>query len=372
MIQRARLTAPPPDESMLRATTLLLAHRNIASKDWIIRQYDHEVQGGSVVKPLVGVGEGGPSDAAVIRPVETSSQGLAIGNGLATGLAADPYQMALASIDECVRNLVCVGADPDRIAILDNFCWPGCDDPHWLGGLVRASEACYDGAKAYRTPFISGKDSLNNQFTTEDGRKIRIPPTLLISGMGIVHDSERAVTMDLKDSGNLLLLVGETRPALGGSHFAHLSNLQNETLPHVDLETGPRNARSVAALIREGLVRSAHDLSEGGLLVAAAEMAFAGGLGIRICLDDVPTEGDPDQIACAFSETPSRYLLEIKAADRGRIERMLAGVAFSVIGEVEDTDEMVIRSGSDHERISLESLRSAWATGCDDAFGVDG
>ncbi len=360
-----------PDESMLHATKLLLAHRNIASKDWIIRQYDHEVQGGSVVKPLVGVGEGGPSDAAVIRPIENSSRGLAIANGLATGLAADPYQMGLAAIDECVRNLVCVGADPDRIAILDNFCWPGCDDPHWLGGLVRASEACYDGAKAYRTPFISGKDSLNNQFTTEDGRKIRIPPTLLISGMGIVHDSEQAVTMDLKSPGNLLLLVGETRPALGGSHFAKLSNLQNETLPRVDLETGPRNARAVASLIAEGVVRSAHDLSEGGLLVAAAEMAFAGGLGIRISLDDVPAEDYADQIACAFSETPSRYLLEIKASDRARIEKMLSDVAFAVIGEVESSDEMVICSGRDHERILLETLRSAWASGCDDAFGVD-
>ncbi len=279
--------------------------------------------------------------------------------------------MGLAAIDECVRNLVCVGADPDRIAILDNFCWPGCDDPHWLGGLVRASEACYDGAKAYRTPFISGKDSLNNQFTTEDGRKIRIPPTLLISGMGIVHDSEQAVTMDLKSPGNLLLLVGETRPALGGSHFAQLSNLQNETLPRVDLEAGPRNARAVAGLIAEGLVRSAHDLSEGGLLVAAAEMAFAGGFGIQISLDDVPTEDFADQIACAFSETPSRYLLEIRASDRARIEKMLGDVAFAVIGEVESSDAMVIRSGRDHERIPLEALRSAWASGCDDAFGVD-
>ena len=177
--------------------------------------------------------------------------------------------------------------------------------------------------------------------------------------------------MDLKSRGSLLLLVGETRPALGGSHFAKLSNLQNEALPCVDLETGPRNARAVASLIAEGVVRSAHDLSEGGLLVAAAEMAFAGGLGIRISLDDVPAEDYADQIACAFSETPSRYLLEIKASDRARIEKMLSGVAFAVIGEVESSDEMVICSGRDHERILLETLRSAWASGCDDAFGVD-
>ncbi|MBM4114123.1 MAG: phosphoribosylformylglycinamidine synthase, partial [Phycisphaerae bacterium] len=194
-------------DAALRA---LMAHPNIASREWIIRQYDHEVQGGSVIKPLVGARSDGPGDAAVIMPVPDSTRGLAIGNGLATGLCADPYLMGLAAIDECVRNLVCVGANPDRIAILDNFCWPSCKDERNLGSLVRAAEACYDGAHAYRTPFISGKDSLNNQFVAADGRVIQIPPTLLISGFGIVDDVEHCVTMDLKHAGNLLVLVGET------------------------------------------------------------------------------------------------------------------------------------------------------------------
>src|SRR5690606_20739835 len=133
------------------------------------RQYDHEVQGGSVVKPLVGPRQDGPSDAAVITPVVGSRRGLAIANGLCTRLADDPYLMALAAIDECVRNAVCVGADPSRIALLDNFSWPGVGDAASMGALVRAAEGCYDGAKAYRAPFVSGKDSLNNQFT-EGGR----------------------------------------------------------------------------------------------------------------------------------------------------------------------------------------------------------
>jgi phosphoribosylformylglycinamidine synthase len=210
---------------------MLLAHPNIASKSWIIRQYDHEVQGSSVLKPLVGVpvgtSGGGPGDAAVIRPKKNSTRALAIGNGLATGLGSDPYAMAIAAIDECVRNLVCVGADPTRIAILDNFCWPSCKDPRNMGALVRACEGCYDAAKAYRTPFISGKDSLNNQFVTEDGRTIQIPPTLLISGFAPVAEDVRAVSMDAKAAGNALVLVGKTTNRLGGSHFAMLAGMTN-------------------------------------------------------------------------------------------------------------------------------------------------
>jgi phosphoribosylformylglycinamidine synthase len=197
----------------------------------------------------VGVGSGGPSDAAVVHPVPGSARALAIGNGLATGWCADPYAMTLAAIDECVRNLVCVGADPARIAILDNFCWPSCDEPRNMGALVRAAEACLDGALAYRTPFISGKDSLKNQFRTQDGRTIMIPPTLLVSGFGIVADAGHACTMDLKSAGNLLVLVGQTGARMGGSHRAMLGACAHADLrlPEVDPALGARTARAVAA-----------------------------------------------------------------------------------------------------------------------------
>jgi phosphoribosylformylglycinamidine synthase len=302
-----RATIAPGD--LQSALPALLSSANIASKEWIIRQYDHEVQGSSVVKPLHGP-QSGPGDASVIRPVAHSVRGLAMGNGLATGLAADPYWMGLAAIDECVRNLVCVGTDPSRIAILDNFCWPSCKDPRNLGALVRAAHACYDGAKAYRTPFISGKDSLNNQFTTDDGTTIQIPPTLLISGFGLVHDSDHCVTMDLKGAGHALVLVGTTAQATGGSQFRALGGTAGtDELPRTDLAAGPANARAVASLIAAGHVLSAHDCSEGGLLVAAAEMAFAGDVGVQIDLGAVPGAGA--SLVAAFSETPSRYLLEI-------------------------------------------------------------
>src|SRR5205807_8120493 len=255
---------------------------NVCSKEWIIRQYDHEVQGGSVIKPLVGIANDGPSDASVITPVLGSWRGLASGCGINPNLGdLDPYAMAAHAIDEAVRNVVAVGADPKRIALLDNFCWGNTERPEVLGSLVRAAEACRDVALAYRMPFISGKDSLNNEFHAK-GRHIVIPPTLLISAMGIVPDVRRCVTMDLKEPGNVLLLLGTTRDELGGSHFHLVTERECGTVPTVDRDLAPRIFAKVHEAIRRGLVRSCHDLSEGGLAVALAEMAFAGGVGADI------------------------------------------------------------------------------------------
>src|SRR4029077_14047499 len=152
---------------------------NVCGKEWIIRQYDHEVQGGSVVKPLVGVHEDGPGDAAVVAPALGAGPGFAVGCGLNPRYGdLDPYAMAAAAIDEAVRNVVAVGADPSRIALLDNFCWGNTDRPETLGSLVLAAEACRDVSLAFNMPFISGKDSLKNEFHAQ-GRNLIIPPTLL-------------------------------------------------------------------------------------------------------------------------------------------------------------------------------------------------
>ena len=350
---------------LLDTACALLAHPNLASKEWIIRQYDHEVQGGSVVKPLVGVGGGGPSDAAVIHPVPGSARALAIGNGLCTGWSADPYAMTLAAIDECVRNLTCVGADPSRIAILDNFCWPSCDDPRNMGALVRAAEACLDGALAYRSPFISGKDSLKNQFRTQDGRTIMIPPTLLVSGFGIVPDGERACTMDLKRPGGLLVLVGTTGARMGGSHRAMLGACghADARLPEVDPARGARTAHAVAACIASGSVRAAHDPSEGGMLPALAEMCFAGGLGARVDLSHVPVAaGAPVPDECrAFAEDPHRYLLEVDPSRIADVQALLGGLPHAVIGTVtEDPHLELVGAQAPRESMPVERLRGAW------------
>ncbi len=297
----------------------ILSSYSVCSKEWIVRQYDHEVQGNSVIKPLVGVHDDGPSDAAVLTPVRGSWAGVAIGCGLNPRYGdLDPYWMAAAAIDEAVRNVVAVGADPARIALLDNFCWGNTGRPEVLGSLVRAAEACRDVALAYGMPFISGKDSLNNEFRA-DGRTITIPPTLLISALGRVPDVRRCVTMDLKQPGSLLFLVGATKDEMGGSHY----NLVNGRagghgqVPRVDLDRAAEVFRGLHQAIRQGVVRACHDLSEGGLAVAVAEMALAGGLGADVMW--LHTAGGPaDDEVLLFSESTTRFVVEVapgQAAD---------------------------------------------------------
>ena len=295
----------------------ILSCYNVASKEWVIRQYDHEVQGSSVVKPLTGVNNDGPSDAAVIKPKFDSDRGLAISCGMNPLYGdIDPYWMALAGIDEAIRNMVCVGGRVDRIALLDNFCWGNCRKPETFGPLVRAAQACYDGAIAFDVPFISGKDSLNNEFSCEDGRQISIPSTLLISAISIVDDINKCVTMDAKKGGNFLFVVGETKNELGGSHYYKIHGQLGANVPKADLETAPKIAERVAGAIARGLIVSCHDCSEGGLAVALAEMAFAGGLGIEADLRGLPKSIDCSRIDMQlFSESNCRYIVEVEAGE---------------------------------------------------------
>jgi len=358
-------SAKPTADHLLK----LLAHPNIASKHWIIRQYDHEVRGASAVKPLVGRTKNGPSDASVITPVQGSHRGVAISCGLQTGigdpsLGGDPYQMVLAAIDECVRNLVCIGADPSRIAILDNFCWPGCavDYPKAaenMGALVRACAGCYDGAKAYRTPFVSGKDSLNNQLRYTDPetgqqKLIQIPPTLLITGMGIVADARQCVTMDAKKPGNLLVLVGQTQTAMGGSHFLAIGGQVADTrVPTTDLSKGPMIARQIASAIASGLVRSAHDVSDGGVLCAVAEMLIASGsLGAEVDLSVLGV----DSIAAAFGESPSRYVLEIAQEKLDTLRKTLGDVPVLTLGTLNSSGQLAWTG----QNVKVDALTKAW------------
>ena len=374
---RGSKPAPLPHSPTAPLLLRLLSHPNIASKHWIIRQYDHEVQGNTIVKPLGGPLARGPMDASVLQPVPTHTKGIAISCGLQTGMGhpdngGDPYLMTLAAIDECVRNLVCVGADPSRIAILDNFCWPSCAEPRNLATLVRAAEACYDGAKAYRTPFVSGKDSLNNQlrYTDEHGnqRVIEIPPTLLITGLAIVPDVTRCVTMDAKQPGNALILVGRTTGEMGGSHYQQInrSAVIDSTIPRTDLHLGPQTARAVATLIQSGVVRSAHDVSDGGLLCAVAEMLIAGStskapIGASLDLSQVHT----DLSAAAFGESPSRYVLEVAASDAPRVVAALAaeGVWCSTLGTLDASGSLAVPMLD--VRLGVEELARAWLSPLD-------
>jgi len=342
----------------------ILSSYNVASKEWVIRQYDHEVQGGSVVKPLTGVNNDGPSDAAVIQPKLDSDKGLAVSCGMNPLYGdIDPYWMALAGIDEAIRNLVCVGGRADRIALLDNFCWGDCTKPETLGPLVRAAQACYDGAMAFEAPFVSGKDSLNNEFACEDGSQISIPSTLLISAMSIVDDINRCVTMDAKRPSNLLFIVGQTKNELGGSHYYKIKGHLGANIPRLNLETSPRIARKVSEAIAGGLVVSCHDCSEGGLAVALAEMGFAGGLGIEADLRGLPRSKDctrPD--AQLFSESNCRYVMEVEPEKFDAFAKLMLNVPFGQIGKVTAEQTLVVRAedGRTVVEADIAALKQAW------------
>ena len=363
-------SAPQPSTLNLQLSlTAILGSLNVCSKEWIIRQYDHEVQAGSVVKPLVGVACDGPSDAAVVRPDLTSQRGVVVSNGMNPHYGDfDPYWMAAAAIDEAMRNCVAVGADPSRIAILDNFCWGNTERPETLGSLVRAALGCKDTAIAFGTPFISGKDSLNNEFSyvdpaTGEKKTVAIPSSLLISAIGQVADVRQCVTMDLKQAGNLLYLVGVTKDEMGGSHYALVNSLGGGTVPHVDLEQAPKIFAAVHRAISSGLVRSCHDLSEGGLATAAAEMAFAGGLGVELDISSVAEAASlSDPAVLLFSESATRFLIEVEPTKSLQFEAAFAGLPLSRVGQVTSSGHVRVASSGGDELIdaSLVELKAAW------------
>jgi len=348
-----------------------LEHWDVCSKEWIVRQYDHEVQARTAIKPLVGASDDGPGDAAVVLPVRGSTRGLAVGCGINARYGKiDPYAMAACSIDEAIRNCVAVGADPKRIALLDNFCWGNTERPETLGSLVLAAEACYDLALAYGTPFVSGKDSLNNEYT-HDGRSLAIPPTLLISAIGQVPDVRQCVTMDFKQAGNLILLLGMTRAELGGSIWAHVHDEPGGRVPKVDAATGRNCFAAVHRAISRGLVRSCHDLSEGGLIVGLAEMALAGGLGAQVRLADVPRENVAvDDFVLLFSESPTRFLLEVTPDCLGDLSEVLHGLPVGRLGQVtatardcgEPSPRLLVRGLNDMVVVdaAVAGLKAAW------------
>ena len=342
----------------------ILSSYNVASKEWIIRQYDHEVQGSSVIKPLTGVNNDGPSDAAVIRPKLDLEKGLAISCGMNPVYGdIDPYWMALAGIDEAVRNIICVGARPDRIALLDNFCWGDCTKPEKLGAVVRAAQACFDGAMAFEAPFISGKDSLNNEFLCDDGTEISVPSTLLISAFSIVDDVNKCVTMDVKQPGNLLFVVGMTKNELGGSHYYRTKALLGANVPKTDLDVAARTAKQIHKAITNSLVASCHDCSEGGLAVAIAEMAFAGGFGVEADLRGLPKSPDCVRLdSQLFSESNSRYILEVQPSNYDAFAKLMLNLPFGQIGKVIEDKKLLIICQNQTTAIDLDLdvLKEAW------------
>ena len=347
----------------------LLAHPNIRSKEDVVRRYDHEVQGGTVVKPFVGIEQHVGGDATVIVPIETKHNAGGEGDQPVRGFALsigvcpqytelDPYAMGWAAIDEAFRNLVAVGADPDQVSLLDNFSWGNPNLPDRLGSLVLASKACHDAAIAFNAPFISGKDSLNNEYADKDGTRHAIPGTLVISALGIVPDVRKTVTMDLKQAGNALFVIGETRNEMGGSHFNMLHGIDGGTVPQPN-ENSIETMRALHEAIKAGLVVSCHDVSEGGIAVALAEMCIAGGLGADADIYDLNIKSFE-----LFSETNGRFIVEV--SDENAFLRHMKDVYTQVISTVIEetkiqwTADPVPPNRAEIMEVSLKELEQAY------------
>lgn len=302
----------------------LLKSPNIASREGLVRRYDHEVMGRTVVRPLQ-YPFAGPNDAAVLKPIRNSDKGLAISCGYNPRLGAlDAYWMAAAAIDEAVRNNVAVGGR--RIALLDNFAWGNPESAENLGELVRAARACYDISKGLETPFISGKDSLYNETPLGD-----IAPTIVITALGIVPEISRCVTSNFKMSGNSIYLAGETKEEMGGSEYFRFREMHGGDVPKLDPSAAASLYRIMNRVTDQTYLRACHDISQGGMAVALAEMCFANSLGADISL---PMGSETSEVAQLYSESNSRFLVEIQEGDEEKFEKMMRGFPFTKLGTV--------------------------------------
>ncbi|HEY4516558.1 MAG TPA: AIR synthase-related protein [Candidatus Paceibacterota bacterium] len=333
----------------------ILARPSVGSTAFISQQYDHEVQGSSITKPLQGKGRVN-ADAAVLQPLPHSQKGVVLAHGCAPWYSQiDTYTMAAASIDTAVRNAICAGASRDYLAILDNFCWSSSDTPERLHELKEAARACYDVAVAYGTPFISGKDSMFNDFKGFDseGNRVHIAalPTLLISAIGVMLDIGKALTIDFKHAGDLVYVVGETNDELGASEYCTMLGEMAGAVPRVDVKKNARAYDAVGKAIERGLLASAIGVGRGGLGVALAKSAIAGQLGMRLNLIDLPgTAKTTDNIL--FSESQGRMLVSIRRDARKEFERIFKSVALTNIGEVVQAQSLAVEFPE--TRISLE------------------
>lgn len=348
----------------------LLGALNICSKESVVRRYDHEVQGGSVVKPFTGVSNDGPSDAAVVRPILESFEGVVTAHGICPRYSdIDTYHMTTNAVDEALRNYVAVGGSLDLVAGLDNYCW--CDPvqsektpdgAYKMAQLVRSNQALYDICMVYNLPLVSGKDSMKNDFY-DGSTKISIPPTLLFSVIGKIEDARKAVTMDVKRPGDIVYLLGKTADELGASEYFTKRGVVGNKVPKVHAEKAYQRYQAYHQAVMAGTVASCHDLSDGGLAVAAAESAFAGGFGMKLDLANVLWQGDnKNETALLFSESASRHLVTVRPEKREQFEQIMSGNCFASIGVVTEDQTLSITglSGKTVVKAGLAELKEAW------------
>lgn len=347
----------------------LLGALNICSKESVVRRYDHEVQGATVLKPLTGVDNDGPADAAVVRPLFDAFVGVTAAHGICPRYSdIDTYHMMACAIDEALRNYVSVGGNIDHVAGLDNFCW--CDpvesvktpDGRYKAAqLVRANQALYDYCVAFGVPLISGKDSMKNDYQIGD-TKISIPPTVLFSVIGKVDDVRRCTSMDVKAPGHRVYLLGISRAELGGSELYALLGHVGNRVPQVDAPSALRRYRTLNRAQQAQLVASCHDLSDGGLAVALAESAFAGGFGLEIDLARLRSDEPLTDMERLYGESQSRLLVTVAPDKAAEFEKLFSGQDLSWLGSVIAEPQLRVRGTAGDWLIDLPlaTLKQAW------------
>jgi len=353
----------------------MLSRPNICSRNWICRQYDHEVQGGSVLKPLVGKGRDIPSDAVVVRPILNSTRGIATTQALNPFYSeVDTYHMTAAVIDEAVRKVIAVGGDPDHIGGVDNFCWPTIiyhpennpDGKYKAAQLVRSNWALRDYCLAYGIPLLSGKDSMyidgNLEGPYGERRKVSGLPTLLFTVSSVVKDIRKCVTMDAKYPGDLVYILGETRDELGGSEYYSMMGEIGLNVPWVDVNRSWPMYLALHRAIEAGLVSSAHAVSRGGLAVHLAMVAMGGETGMEIELDNVPKTEDLSDTKTLYSESSGRFIVTIDPAKQQAFERMFSGMNTGLVGTVDETSRFRIngRNGGLIIDEDIIQLKDCW------------
>jgi phosphoribosylformylglycinamidine synthase len=347
----------------------LLNEPNIASKESFVRQYDHEVGAISVVKPFTGRDCDAPSDGAVLSPVLGYKKGITITHGICPRYGDyDTYNMALCAVDEAFRAHIAQGGNPEYAAILDNFCWPDPiesestpDGKYKLAQLVRACKGLYDASTGYSLPLISGKDSMKNDAKI-GGKKVSVRPTLLISLIGIIDNFEKAVTTDFKDEGDFIYIIGNTSGELGGTFFEKLLKQNLGKSPMPEIENAFKLYKKLHKAISEGLIKSCHDISDGGIAVALAESCLGGKLGADISIDTLPgTDKNMETARILFCETPSRFIVTIKADNAKIFEDIIDDHCVKKIGSATKNPALrIARDGNYVIDMPISEIDKAW------------
>jgi phosphoribosylformylglycinamidine synthase len=366
------LSEPEDHSTLLKA---ILSRPNVCARNWIARQYDHEVQGGSVIKPLTGKRRDVPSDSVVVRPILDSNRGIAVSQALNPFFSEiDTYHMTAAVIDEAVRKILAVGGDPGHLGGLDNFCWPTIeyhptenpDGEYKAAQLVRANWALRDYCLAYGIPLLSGKDSMyidgNLKGPFGERHKVSGLPTLMFTVCSVIEDIARCVTMDAKFPGDLVYVLGETKNELGGSEYYQMMGSIGLNVPQVNAKELWPGYLALYKAIQEGLVSSCHAVSRGGLAVHLAMVAMAGELGMEINLISIPSASGLTVSQTLYSESCGRFIITVPPGKKEMFVELFAGIKMAQMGIVSESPRFCVRDGRGETIIEEDTsaLKNSW------------